>query len=84
MCIRDRVYIELGSNSEFKAYLNDVEIVRSSKEFFKEIGNYLVKVKLSKGMNRLVMKSELSASTAISVSYTHLDVYKRQILAKFS
>lgn len=70
------VYIELGSNSEFKAYLNDVEIVRSSKEFFKEIGNYLVKVKLSKGMNRLVMKSELSASTAIFAHITDKDKNK--------
>ena len=59
------VLLELGSSSEFKAFLNDVEIVRSSDEYINEIGNYLVKVKLSKGMNRLLLKSELNNSTAI-------------------
>lgn len=59
------VLLEVGSNSEFKAFLNDVEIVRSSDEYINEIGNYIVKVNLSKGMNRLLLKSELTNSTAI-------------------
>mgnify|MGYP000101851250 FL=1 len=67
------VYLELGCNAEFKAFLNDVEIVRSSKEFFNEKGNYLVKVKLFKGINRLLVKSELSNSTATFARFTDKD-----------
>ena len=57
-----KVWLEVDADCELKVFLNDVEILSSTKDGYTSTGSHLVEVVLPKGMNRLLVKSDSQAS----------------------
>lgn len=53
-----KVWFEVNGNNELKVFLNDVEILSSTKDGYTSTGSHLVEVVLPKGMNRLLIKND--------------------------
>ncbi|PQL90615.1 transglutaminase domain-containing protein [Apibacter adventoris] len=68
--IEQTVFLQLGTNNEFKAFLNDCEIYSTHNKGYKETGSVLLKLKLPKGVSRLLIKSELTDSSAFLAKFT--------------
>ena len=62
--IDQRVILRVGSGSAFKLFLNDVEIYKYDKDVSTDLNGYEVFVNLSKGNNRLLLKSAESNSNS--------------------
>ncbi|MGH1517308.1 DUF3857 domain-containing protein [Chryseobacterium sp. JK1] len=60
--IERKVWLDIGANNELKVFLNDVEILSSTKEGYTSTGSHLVEVTLPKGMNRLLLKNDSKTS----------------------
>ncbi len=58
------VLLEITGITNYKAFLNDVEIVAKDNTD-QESGSFLVKVRLQKGINRLLLKTEVNRNTAL-------------------
>ena len=84
MCIRDRDHfcIRHQVNSELENYFEKVYIACKEKQDLKAIGNLyhlLDYVKNSKQDSFIPLLSQSEVHYNEPVSYTHLDVYKRQL-----
>lgn len=53
-----KIWLEVDANNELKVFLNDVEILSSTKDGYTSTGSHLVEVTLPKGMNRLLIKND--------------------------
>ncbi len=53
-----KVWFEVNANNELKVFLNDTEILSSTKDGYTSTGSHLVEVILPKGMNRLLIKND--------------------------
>lgn len=53
-----KVLLEVNATNELKVFLNDVEILSSTKDGYTSAGSHLVEVVLPKGMNRLLVKND--------------------------
>ena len=74
MCIRDRGIGSLKPNKKLTYPLKNYQ-----KVFFDQGIDFLDDVHDGKDVNLLMHDGEESDTTLIPVSYTHLDVYKRQV-----
>ena len=54
--VERRMFLEVDTNSEFRLFLNDTEILSSTSEGYTNLGSHIVEVNLPKGMNRLLFK----------------------------
>lgn len=50
------VYIRVGCSAKFKIWINDVLIFENPKDLTTELDAFIVKIKMPKGMNRLLFK----------------------------
>ncbi|MBB4805560.1 hypothetical protein HNP38_000832 [Chryseobacterium defluvii] len=57
-----KIWLEVDANHEIKVFLNDVEILSSTKDGYTSTGSHLVEVVLPKGMNRLLLKNDSQAA----------------------
>ena len=54
-----KVYLETSLNAEYKVFVNDTEILSTTKEGYTNPGSHLVEFLLPKGMNRILLKIEV-------------------------
>lgn len=58
------VYINFGMSTSLKLFINDVEVYVNTLNTLSDLNAYKLKVKLPKGMNRIVVKSAITASNS--------------------
>ncbi|WP_262147831.1 transglutaminase domain-containing protein [Chryseobacterium foetidum] len=51
-----RMFLEVDTNTEFRMFLNDTEILSSTSDGYTNLGSHIVEVNMPKGMNRLLLK----------------------------
>lgn len=79
-----RVLLETNINTEYKVFLNDVEILSTTREGYTNPGSHLVEVLLPQGMNRLLLKLELKNDfTAYMAVFYDKDYHKISDLTYF-
>ncbi len=59
--VERRVLLETNINTEYKVFLNDAEILSTTKDGYTNAGSHLVEVLLPKGTNRLLLKMALKS-----------------------
>ncbi|MFP7654963.1 hypothetical protein [Chryseobacterium proteolyticum] len=57
-----KILLEVDTNTEFRLFLNDSEILSSTNDGYTNLGAHLVEVNLPKGMNRIMLKFDMKNS----------------------
>lgn len=57
-----KILFEVDTNTEFRLFLNDVEVLSSTSDGYSNLGAHMVEVNLPKGMNRLLLKFDMKES----------------------
>ncbi|SDR09099.1 protein of unknown function [Chryseobacterium soldanellicola] len=79
-----KILLEVDTNTEFRLFLNDTEILSSTNEGYTNKGAHLVEVNLPKGMNRLLLKFDIEdAKSAFMVVPFDLNFQKISDLKYF-
>lgn len=86
--VERKILLEVDTNTEFRLFLNDTEILSSTTDGYSNLGAHLVEVNLPKGMNRVLLKFDVKdAKNAFMVvpfdtnyqkisDLTYFDTYK--------
>ena len=56
-----KILLEVDTNTEFRLFLNDTEILTSTSDGYTNLGSHLMEVNLPKGMNRILIKLDMKA-----------------------
>lgn len=57
-----KILLEVNTNSEFRLFLNDNEILTSTSDGYTNLGSHLVEVTMPKGISRLLIKFDVKDS----------------------
>ncbi|GAA4166098.1 DUF3857 domain-containing protein [Chryseobacterium ginsenosidimutans] len=57
-----KILLEVDTNTEFRLFLNDTEILSSTSDGYSNLGAHVVEINLPKGMNRLLVKIDMKDS----------------------
>jgi lipopolysaccharide biosynthesis regulator YciM len=60
--VERKILLEVDTNTEFRLFLNDSEILSSTHEGYTNLGSHLVEVIMPKGVNRLLLKFDVKNS----------------------
>jgi hypothetical protein len=60
--VERKMLLEVDTNTEFRLFLNDTEVLSSTSDGYSNLGAHLVEINLPKGMNRLLMKVDMKDS----------------------
>lgn len=72
-----RMLLEIDTNTEFRLFLNDTEILSSTMGGYTNLGSHLVEVNMPKGINRLLLKFDVKdAKNAFMVIPMDMDYQK--------
>ncbi len=75
--VERRVLLETNINTEYKVFLNDVEIMSTSKDGYTNAGSHLVEVLLPKGTNRLLLKMALKSNNTAFMAVFYDKAYNK-------
>lgn len=79
-----KILLEVDTNTEFRLFLNDTEILTSTTDGYTNLGAHLVEVNLPKGMNRILIKLDMKEyKSAFMIVPTNINFQKISDLKYF-